>query len=163
MAPSKTMHGARAQLSVTDPNTGLSRIVGIFNSVSFGLSYDVRPVEILGRFNPDETVYVGQEAISVNASGWRVVDAGPHVSAGMPRLQDLLTSEYLELAIFDRQATANGQSPKPIAKIHQVRAVSYSTSYASRNLVDLNVTFIGLLVDDESVENSERPDAATLP
>lgn len=155
--PAKTMHGARAQVIIADPNTGTSGVVGIFNSISYGLAFDVAEVSLLGRYSPDELVYTGAEAVNVTASGFRVIDAGPHVAGHVPDLASLLQHEYIELAIFDRQTN------KRVAMIHSVRPTGYSTSISARQLEEITVTFRGLLVDDESTVNAELPDSTTLP
>lgn len=155
--PAKVMTGARAQLMIVDPNTGEGKVMGIFSNVSYGLTYGAEPIFILGRYSPDEIVYTSQEAVSIQASGWRVIDAGPHTVAKVPKLADLLRHEYIELAIFDRQTN------KRIAKIHSVRPTSYSTSLANRQPEEVSITFMGLLVDDESTENAELPGASQLP
>lgn len=157
MAAARTMTGARAQLIVADPTTGQGKVVGIFNNVNWGMSLDAQPIYVLGRYSPAETVYTAAEAISISATGFRVIDAGAHVSAKMPKVQDLMNHEYMELAIFDRQ------SNKMVAKIHSVRPVRYGTSLAARGVQEITVDFIGLLVDDESTpDNAERPDASDL-
>lgn len=154
--PAKVMTGARAQLIVTDPTTNTGKVVGIFNNVSWGLAYDAQPIYILGRYSPAETVYTGQEPVSISATGWRAVDSGPHVAAKVPNLLDLMNHEYMELAVFDRQTN------KMIAKIHSVRPTGYSTSVAARGVQEVSVSFIGLLVDDESTTNAELPGASDL-
>lgn len=152
------MHGARAKVFIADPNSGKPQLVGIFNNVSWGLTYDVQPVNILGRFSPDELVYTAQEPVTVTASGFRVVGAGPHTIAKVPNLIDLLTHEYIELSISDRL------NPNlDIARIHSVRPTGYSTTLSARALEEVTITFMGLLVDDEDTTNTERPDAASLP
>lgn len=155
--PAKVMTGARAQVMIVDPNTGEGRVVGIFNNVSYGLTYGAEPIFILGRYSPDEIVYTSQEAVSITCSGWRVVDSGPHATAKVPSLDALMNHEYIELAIFDRQTN------KRIAKIHSVRPTSYNTTLANRQPEEVSITFLGLLVDDESTENAELPGASTLP
>jgi len=163
MAAPKTMSGARAKLAVVDPNTGQARVVGIFNNVSYGLTYDVQPVYILGRFSPAELDYTGQEPVSITCSGWRVIGHGPHVSASVPKLQDLLTADYLELTVIDRQSEINDPGNAQVAKFHSCRATGYSTSITARQLEEVTVNFVGLLVDDESTVNAEHSSAASLP
>lgn len=154
----KTVTGARATLSVANPNTGgYTGLTGYANNVSYSLNYSAEPIYILGNAAPEEIVYTAQEVVSISTSGWRVVDHGPHVEPGLPRLQDLLTHEYLELTIYDRQTN------KQIAKFHSVRPVSFSTTLANRQAEEISVTFLAILVDDESGQNHERPDAAHLP
>lgn len=155
--PAKVMNGARAILGLVDPNSGAAGNVGVFNNVSYGLAYSAEPIYILGRYSPDEIVYTAQEAVTIQASGWRVIDEGPHVTMGMPTLSQLLNHEYLTLTILDRQTN------KTIAKIHSVRPISYSTSISNRQVEEVSVTFMGLLVDDETKVNAELPTATTLP
>lgn len=162
MAASKVMNGARAKLGIYDPATGLTRTVGIFNNVSFGLTFDAQPAYILGAYAPAEIDYTSQEPVSITASGWRVIDHGPHVEAGIPRLQDLLTHEYLELAIIDRQREAGGKDGR-ITKFRQVRPTGYSTTISARQLEEITCTFMAIRVDDESTTNVEGPGAAFLP
>lgn len=162
MAGSQVFHGARAKLGIYDPASGLTRIVGLFNNVSFGLSYEVQEAYILGKHAPAATTYTAQNPVNITASGYRVIQHGPHVEAGLPRLQDLLLAEYIELTIIDRQTEALGGDSR-VYKFHDVRPTGYSTTISARQQTELSMTFIGILVDDESVTNAERPDAAVLP
>jgi hypothetical protein len=162
MAASKVMNGARAKLGIYDPATNSTRIVGIFNNVSYGLTFDAQPAYILGAHAPAEIDYTSQEPVSITASGWRVIDHGPHVEAGIPKLQDLLLHEYLELVIMDRQREAGGKDGR-ITKFHKVRPTGYSTTISARQLEEVTVTFMAILVDDESTTNTEGPGAASLP
>ena len=103
MATSPIVTGARALLGVFDPNTGKVRIVGIYNNVSYGLSYSAEEAHILGRYSPAAITYTAQNVVNISASGYRVLEHGPHIDGGLPRLQDLLDFEYLEMTIIDRQ------------------------------------------------------------
>ena len=154
---SKTMHGARGKVYIADPNTGKQELIGIFNTISWGLTFDVQPVFLLGRYSPDELVYTAMEPVSVQCSGFKVVGAGPHKLAKMPNVRDLLTHEYIQLVINDRQ------TGRDIAKIHSVRPVSYSTTLNARNLEEISITYVGMLVDDEDTQLVERADSTTLP
>ena len=151
------MSGARAKLAVADPS-GNFHVVGIFNNVSWGLTYDVQPAYILGRYSPAELDYTAQEPVSITCSGWRIIGKGPHVSARVPRLQDLLTADYIELTVYDRAS-----NDLPIAKFHSVRPTGFSTTLTARQLEEVTVTFVGLLVDDESTQNAESASATDLP
>jgi hypothetical protein len=162
MAAPKTMNGARAKLGIYDPSTGQTRYIGIFQNVSYGLTFQAEPVYILGKFAAAEIDYTSQDVVQITASGWRVIEHGPHVEAGVPRLQDLLSHEYLELAISDRQREAQGKDGR-IAKFRNVRPVGYSTQISARQLEEVTVNFVAILVDDESTTNNEHPSAMQLP
>lgn len=144
------MHGSRAQLIVN------GRIVGLFSNVSYGLSYDTVPSYILGRFSPAEITYVGQEAISVNASGFRVIDNGAFVAAGVPKLQDLMSFGDISLAIFDRQ------SGKEVMTVVGVKPTGFNTGLAARSISDFSVSFLGLRLSDESGDANEAAGASDL-
>jgi hypothetical protein len=144
------VHGARAQLLVNGV------IQGVFTNVSWGVNYDAVPNFILGRFSPAEITYVGQDAISVNATGFRVFSNGAYVSAGLPLLQNLMTYQDISLAIFDRQNQAN------IVTVVGVKPVSYSSSVAARSVSEFSVSFLGLRAEDENFVDGEAAGASYL-
>jgi hypothetical protein len=150
MSTQQVMSGARAQLIVN------GRIVGLFTNCSWGVSYDAIPNYILGRFSPAEITYAGQEAISVQATGFRVVNNGAYVAAALPMLQDLLTVEDISLSIYDRLTGLN------IMTVVGVRPVSYSTDVAARAVSSFSVNFLGLSSEDESGPQGEASGASTL-
>lgn len=149
MAQAKVMHGARAQVIVG------GKKVGIFNSISYGLNFETQDVFILGRFSAAEIGYTAQDVVSVSASGWRMIDAGPHDKNGaqLPQLQELLTHNDITLAIYDRL------TGKQVATITGVRPTSYSTSINQRQMQEISVTFKGLLLSDETATNAENSGA----
>lgn len=148
--PQKILHGARAQLIVN------GKIVGVFTSCQWGVNYDAIPSYILGRFSPAEITYTGQEAISVSATGFRVVDNGAYVAAGLPKLQDLMTHEDISLALFDRQ------TGKQILVVVGVRPIGYSSGSAARSISDFTVNYMGLRAEDESGSQGESSGASDL-
>lgn len=154
MAQSETMHGGRARLILGN------QIIGIFTDVSYGVVYDNQPIYVLGAFGPVEIVLTGQEAVSINATGWRVVGTGPHSEKGgaVPKLQDLLTHEDTFIEIFDRK-----NSSKAIMTVKGVRPTGYSTSISSRGVQQIQVSMIGLTVEDESGEQGEAAGATSFP
>lgn len=162
MAAPKVMNGARAKMGIYDPSTGLTHIVGLFNNVSYNMTYEAQPAYILGRFSPAEIDYTSMDVVSITCSGFRVVDHGPHVEAGVPKLQDLLLAEYITLTIIDRQREAQGLDGR-IAIFKNVRPTGYSTTISARNLEEITVTFVGLAVDDESTTNAESAQSTNLP
>src|SRR4051812_16727508 len=117
----KVMSGARAKMSIYDPATGLSHVVGLFNNVSYNMTYETQPAYILGRYSAAEVDYTSMDLIAITCSGFRVIEHGPFVEAGLPKLQDLLLSEYITLDIFDRQREALGL-PASIAHFKNCRA-----------------------------------------
>ena len=153
----KAFSGARAIVSNYDKNTGLQKVVGIFNSFNYGVAYNAQAVYILGRFSPDELDYTSVEPVNITAGAWRVINHGPHTDGRLPPLNTLLTTEYVELSVVDR---ATGQT---IAKIHGCRPTGYSAGATARQLSETSNTYMGLLLDDEDTTNAEDPSAASLP
>lgn len=162
MAASKVMTGARAKLAVYDPVTGLPKVIGLFNNVSWGLSYEAQEAYILGRYSPADITYTAQNPVNITCSGYRVIEHGPHVDGGLPRLQDLLLFQYIEMSIIDRDREIQGLDGR-VAKFHSVVPTGYTTTVNARNQQEMSMTFVGILVDDESVDNSESPGATSLP
>ena len=152
MAP-RVMSGARAKVTITDPNTNTVKTIGIFANISYALAYDAQPAYILGRYSAAEIDYTAQELVQVSASGFRVVNSGAHAHASVPSLDKLLNHEYITIEILDRQEN------KIIARIQNVRPTGYSTSISARQLEEITVNFVGTLVDDESTSNKEHATA----
>ena len=135
--------------------------MGIFTNVSYAMSYDTADLYILGRYSAGAIEYTGAEVVTITCTGWRAITRGPYVVAGVPRLQDLLQSDYLSLALIDRQLESTGADGR-IATFSNVRATGFSTGVASRAAADVTVTFKAILLSDESVTNVESPQSTTL-
>ena len=132
------------------------KIVGIFTNCQWGVNYDAVPSFILGRYSPAEITYTGQDAISVTATGFRVIDNGAYVAAALPKLQDLMAHQDITLALFDRQTN------KKILSVVGVRPVGYSSSVATRSVSDFSVNYLGLRSEDESGSAGEAAGASDL-
>jgi len=155
MGQARTMHGARAKLAIVDP-TGSFKVVGLFSNVSYGVTYDMQPIYILGKHAPGEIVPTGQEAVTVTATGFRVVDNGPHVAGKVPKLQDLLMMDDLGLAIIDRQ------TGKTVMQVFNVRPTGYQTTVGARGVQEITVNFIGIRIQDESGDQNEEGSATDI-
>ena len=134
----RVVHGARAKIIIG------TEVVGIFTAFSYGLAYHAEPVYIIGNPAPIEINYLSQEVVQCQGSGWRVVGAGPHESMKLPRLQELLNQNDIQIKVLDRQ------TGKVIATIHNVKPVSYQTAITARQQEEISVSFVGLLVTDEN-------------
>lgn len=148
MARAQTVHGARAKLIID------GTLQGSFSNVSYGLTYDMQPIYTLGRFSPAEIVPVGQEAIAISATGFRIVGNGPHVAAKVPKLQDLLQHEDIELTIEDRQTN------QATFKVVGVRPTGYTTAIGARGVQEITVNFLGIRQSDESDGNEGQSESA---
>ena len=159
MSPPKVMHGARAIVSIYDPVRGTSKPVGIWNNFSYNVSYDVASVFILGRYSAVELVTTGVEPVSITAQGWRVIGHGPFQEGRLPNVKDLLTQEYLTLTVHDRQSA---DPTAIVARINGCLPTGFSSTLSSKQLQESTNTYMGLLMDDESVANAEAADAANF-
>jgi len=159
MAVSSTMTGARTKFGIYDPATQKISWKGIFSSVSYAVQYNADPVYTLGNYAPVDLVYTHVSPVSGDATGFRVMNAGPYVSAGgiVPRLQDLLYAEGLTFAMVDRQTGL------VYTTIYGVKVLGYRTASTIRQLQEMTFPFSGLIVNDESTENAESPGAPSYP
>lgn len=155
--PPKTLSGARCKVFMLDRNTGETFLVGIWNSFSYSVSHDVQASFILGRFSAAELSTTGVEPVNITAQGWRVVNAGPFAKARLTNVKDLLTQEYLKLFVIDRQTGLE------VATIEYCLPTGTSSTVSSKQLQESTNTYLGLLLEDESTENSEAASAADLP
>lgn len=159
-SPNKVMTGARAIVKIKTSDNGAFETVGVFNNVSYGLAYDVNPAFILGRYGPAELDYTAQQPVSIQASGWRVVGSGAHKAAGVPLLQALMSFEYMQFVIVDRQTDL------PILTVDQVVPTGYSGTIAARQQTEITVSFMGITISDENgyhQEPGEGGGPANLP
>jgi hypothetical protein len=146
----KTLTGPRAVVSVDN------QVVGLFESCTYGANIGTEPIHILGKFGPDEIAPTSYEAVTINCSGFRVVDQGVHLLPKMPKLQDLLNLGPVSISIRDRQ------TGKLIMNAIGCIPNSYSTGVNARATSRISVTYIGLKVTDESGDQEESG-ATSLP
>lgn len=154
---SKTVHGARAKVYIHDAKNPNGRPVGIWSHISFTVSMDVQPSFVLGRFTAAELTTTAVEPVSINAGGWRTIDHGVFVEAGVTNIKDLLTQASITMTVTDRQ------TGKVMAKIIGCLPTGYSQTLSARQLTEMNNSYMGLLASDESGDDTEAADAADLP
>lgn len=152
----KIVNGARCKAYLTKPGES-PKLVGIFNRLSYSVALDAQVAFILGRATAAAIEYTGAEPVNISATGWRVVGAGAHSVGGVPKIQDLLTSDYLTFDVLDR---VTGEI---IAHITNVRATGYSGDFANKQLTEMPLSYIGILASDEDGPQGEPSDAAALP
>lgn len=161
VAPGRVVSGARAQVQVYDPTSGQANTIGIFSQVSYGLTYEYGTAFILGRFSAASLDPTSVDVVQMTCHGYRVVGHGWHTEARLPYISELLNPSYLTFQIFDRATQS------VIAKITNVLPTSASGGYTARQLSEMQVTYVGLLVTDESdpsfALNTETAGASVLP
>ena len=147
----KTMTGSRAIVSVDN------QIVGLFDSIDYGENVGMEAIHILGRFSASELAETSYEAITVNCSGFRIIENGVHVLPKFPKLQDILNLGEITLTVSDRQ------TGEVIATIVGCKPANNRQSHAARSTSKINVTYMGLILSDEDGDSSESPGATDLP
>lgn len=160
----KVVSGARAKVAIVDPTTGLPKVLGIFNQVSYDFGYGAQDVYILGRTGPAEIEYTHQEPVTLRLNAWRTLDHGPFAIDGghLPHLQDVLTSEYVEITLIDRQREKQGSDGR-FAIVRRFRLLTFSTTINNRQLAEYSVTGRGIIYEDEAGANTEDETATDLP
>ena len=126
--------------------------------MSYNYSIDVQPIFLLGRYSAASLDNVSVDTVHISCSGWRVVNHGPMAEGHFPRLDQLAKAGYLSLQILDRQ------SDTTIASITSVRPASYSAGFTMRTLSTIDMSYVGILVSDETAkDNDEDALAMSLP
>lgn len=161
-APPRVMSGARAVVSIQEQGSnGTSTPVGIFTNISYSVQYDAQGVWVLGGYSAREIDYTAVELVSINATGWRVINHGAHREAGVPTLKQILTKDYLTFVIKDR---ATGVT---IATIENVRATGHQGGFTNKQLSEITLSFVGTFMNDETSKNdnslAEDGSAVLLP
>lgn len=154
--PAKVLSGARAKLGFYDGQN--VSYVGIFSDLSYGVTYDVQPAWILGRYSAAALDYTALEICHITANGFRIVDHGWFADAQFPSLSQLMAANYMTMSVLDRQ------TGKEVARIDYVRPVAATGGFSARQLSTSTHTYQGILVSDESQpNNTESPGAMSLP
>lgn len=149
--PQQIITGARAILNINGTS------VGLFTTANFSVTYDVLPNFILGRMSAAEITYAGADAVSISASGFRVVNAGAYQVAGLPKLQELLGAGEITISLIDRQTGA------VIGHVDGVKATGFSTAVTARSVSDFTVNFLGRIYSDESGSQGEGGGVIAAP
>lgn len=161
-SPQKHMHGARARVFLASADGTAPTPIGIFNSCSWSVSYTVVPSMILGRYSAAALTTVGVNTVNITCNGYRVVGAGWHKQARLPRVQDLMEQEYIRFVVTDRQTEKTDPSKARIQVIKYVLPAGADSGYSANELATGTVHYVGILADDEDTENEEGVGAATL-
>jgi hypothetical protein len=146
MAIPKVVSGARCKIGFIpggNQQNAQPTWVGIYNNVNYGVRYDAVPAYILGRYSAASIDYVAAELVNVTCSGYRVVDHGPYKAGRLPKLQDLISQDFIVIAIMDRV------TGKEIARFTNVLAIGFDTTIAAKQLEEMTLTYVGIYHDDE--------------
>jgi len=137
MPASATFSGARAIFLVN------SVPVAFAGGVSGEETVDYEPVDVLGLLEVKEHVPVAYRT-SLNAQMFRVIGTSIKQIGILPQLQDIINSDDLTAAIQDSVTQST------MALFQGVRCSGHSFDVTARGLVQENVTFVAIKVQDES-------------
>ena len=149
--PQQTIAGDMAKIYVG--NT----LVGLFDSVSYSTSLGIEPIFILGRATASEIAITHAEVVTLNCSGFRVMNFGPYTLPEFPTVSELLTLDGLTITIVNRQTGA-----MMFTAINCVPS-SYSGNHNAKATSKIQITYTGTLAYDESGTQAEPGDATSLP
>lgn len=148
---SKVHSGHLAKIYIDD------RLVGLFDSIDYGAGIGLEAVYILGRTSASENVETHYETVNVNLGGFRIVGNGVHVLPKFPKVQDIVNMGEFKIDVVDRQ------TGEAVASILRCKWSRYSTGFQARALSRVQLSCVGLILQDESGDQNEGPGAADLP
>jgi len=137
MPASATFSGARAIFLINNVP------IAFAGGVSGEETVDYEPVDVLGMLEVKEHVPVAYRT-SLNAQMFRVIGQSIKALGILPRLQDIINSDDLLAALQD---TVTGST---MALFQGVRCSGHSFDVTARGLVQENVTFVCIKIQDES-------------
>ncbi len=137
MPASATFSGARAIFLINNVP------IAFAGGVSGEETVDYEPVDVLGMLEVKEHVPVAYRT-SLNAQMFRVIGQSIKALGILPRLQDIINSDDLLAALQD---TVTGST---MALFQGVRCSGHSFDVTARGLVQENVTFVVIKIQDES-------------
>ncbi len=137
MPASATFSGARAIFLINNVP------IAFAGGVSGEETVDYEPVDVLGMLEVKEHVPVAYRT-SLNAQMFRVIGQSIKALGILPRLQDIINSDDLLAALQD---TVTGST---MALFQGVRCSGHSFDVTARGLVQENVTFVTIKIQDES-------------
>lgn len=137
MPASATFSGARAIFLINSIPAAFA------GGVSGEETVDYEPVDVLGMLEVKEHVPVAYRT-SLNAQMFRVIGTSIKKIGILPELQDIINSDDLTAAIQDSVTNTT------MALFQGVRCSGHSFDITARGLVQENVTFVAIKVQDES-------------
>jgi hypothetical protein len=145
MSVTSTVTGARAIVKVGGTT------VGIYETCTYNRTYGTEPIHILGNYAPVEIPYTSAEAVTVSASGFRVVGTGVFTTPGVPTVGELLNFDpaTVTLTVTDRQTN------KVIFTLNNTTPNGDNGNWNARATSRVTVNYIGTVAFDEASPNGD--------
>lgn len=155
MSLPKITTGARAILKIDN------KVIAYATNVGYRISMPHAPVNVLGRYSAARHEPLGYD-VTVNCGVLRFVNTGgegnaPDGSAGiMPTVNDIISKDDIKIEVIDRKTAQS------IIVVNRARCTDRSGNLGSRDLLTENVTFVGIIAEnDETGPQAEQSPAGS--
>lgn len=155
MPPVPAITGARARFSLDGVKIGYAR------SVNLNENIDWRPLEVLDNIRVEEHVPVGYDC-SMTVEQFKIVDKTLKARGFFPKAGQN-SAEHLRNIILSGELTATLEdviTGKLLATVERVRPATTNYTVNARDITGENVTFVAILVKDESETGNVVPSNA---
>lgn len=134
-----------------------NKVVGIFDSCTYTVTMGTEAVHVCGRSSPAEVSITSQEAVSVQCTGFRLVEFSAYTLPMAPKLQDLLSLEDVTISITDRSTGKN------VLIVSGCKVSGHSGGVHAKSLSRISISYIGTKVEMEDSSQQEAPNSVDLP
>lgn len=142
----ETMQGARAKVYVGN------RLVGTATNISYSVSHGNEAIHTLGRFEAQEIVLTSYEAVSVTLTGYKVIGKGPYHKENGQSIAtapgELFKNVEFDIHVEDRE------TQKVVTRVTRCRSTGLSSDMAAKTTNSYTATFMGIIMQDEAVEEN---------
>jgi hypothetical protein len=144
---SVTITGGRAQLYLPNLEGNLV-LAGVFDTVSRGRSLGTEAIHTLGQYSAREIAITSYNEVTVNCSGFRVLDEGTTIIGKFPRLQDLLNYQGVVIKVIDRQ------SGDTLLVVTGAVPQTDNENYSARATTKTSISYTGIAAFDETTTDA---------
>jgi hypothetical protein len=144
---SVTITGGRGLLYLPDI-TGNLVLAGVFDTVSRNKGLSTEAIHTLGQYSAREIAITAYNEVTVNCSGFRVLNKGTTVLGKFPRLQDLLNYQGVIVKVVDRQ------SGDTLLVVTGCVPTADSENYSARATTKISISYTGIAAFDESTTDA---------
>ena len=139
---SQTITGGRAELFLPDA-TGNLILAGVFDTVSRGKGLGTEAIHTLGQYSAREIAITSYNEVTVNCSGFRVLNHGTTVIGNFPTLAELLNYNAVTIKVVDRQTGST------LLVVTGAVPTSDNENYSSRATTKTSISYTGIAAFDE--------------
>lgn len=134
-----------------------NKIVGLFSSISYSVSYATTVSHVLGRTGPAAVTYTAAEAVSLQLTGFQVVDTSAYEINAMPQLKQLMSHPGIVVQIIKRDDPTT-----IILQANDLKINNLSSGLAARSIADITVSGIASVMSFQGEDGAEAPNAVRI-